>query len=345
MKITSKIIFPLLSILLFALIFYSCKTDSTVSTENPTSVEILPNEKYNWTINSDYFDYYNTITIIERNKFIASNNYSLRMCTDDALWQYFSPNNAVLHSVRAYFYGNDYVVFWGKRSFNGENSYMIADSGYYVLCPPPQQRYLAPAYFTERGTFFTADSIKARYYKYQNGTFTQFSFGGKDTLAYFGKVNGSLYCYKRESANIYNIYKITDSGPLTLPPVTGNNSIYTINSGIIRHDKNTTSVSYFNGADWNHLFYAPSTTPVLYEFITGSSKDSLTFVRVDTSKNITASVWDGNSFIKQTNIPANVNFKDKNYYIRSNYYEGIFYMIARTTDYTSSLKIIKVSLK
>jgi hypothetical protein len=253
----------------------------------------------------------------------------------------FTVNNSVFRAYKGFVYDNTYIVYSGYRISDGKQQFMIYDNGAYTFYDQPQNdtSYLAQLLFAGKGEFYYTQLDSAKYYKFKNGIVTPYPYSGS-----FMKANGNIYLVSYFPDFTARMYKITDMGPQYLWTDPSADGIYKLTSDAIKLNLSTDKVSYFTEAGWQNIFTLPVHRIHYPAYMHGNSKNNFVVIEEDSDARLSAHVWDGTNYTKQTNIPPEANFDKALHYLSADYFiDNTFYMLV--TYKIGSTKVFKATMK
>lgn len=332
-----KLVLNFLTIAIFSVLLISCKSDDTVTGPGTGTAS----GSFEWTNSPVTYGFAYDVQVIDRNNYFASTTAGLYKVTNNVP-SLFTVNSSVFKARAGYVYDDTYIVYKGNRVSDNKSQLMIYDNGAYTIYDQPDSNLSAPI-FESRAKFYCKHYYLPQYYKFESGAFSLFSFMG-DYARDISKANGSMYMFTmNQSTYARRIYKITDGAPVFLREEPETGSLYFINNSIININSSDANVGYFTESGWTRLFTLPDPYHNYPSVIKGENSNGFEMVRQDSASKFGAARWNGTSYVKQTNIPAEINFADVFFYLESNFRDNTFYLLLQ--DGKGSSRIIKGTYK
>lgn len=324
-----------LFLLIFAALICGCKSDEIVNNNPPST------GSYEWTSTPVTYGFAYDVQVINRNSYFITTTSGLYKVTNN-IPALFTVNNTVFKARAGYVYDDTYIVYKGNKVLDNSAQFMIYDNGTYTIYDEPQSdsASISKPFFESRRKFYYYLNDSLKYYKFDNGTFTSFSFPGSYAKD-FGKANGNIYLFVRNPTFTRSIYRVTDSGPIFVREESESNPVHIINNDIlsISNYPSSVDVQYFTEAGWTSLFTLPDPYHNYPSVIKGENKNGFEMVREDSASKFGAARWNGTSYMRQTNVPPEVNFNDGFFFISSGFRDNTFYLLVQSAK--GSSKIIK----
>ncbi|MBX7046207.1 MAG: hypothetical protein K1X86_10245 [Ignavibacteria bacterium] len=321
--------------------FYACKSDDIVANNGGTTNSA---EMYSYTSQPVTYDnnVYRVVTI-DRNSYYAASFDKFYKVTNNVP-ALFTPNADVFHPNTAFIYDDNYIVFAGTRISDGKKQLMIFDNGAYTIADLPVSygASLSNLVFYGRAKFFCTFYDSLKYVKYDSGTFSAYTVPGQ-FIRKIGKSGSSIYLIVRNPSFERTIYKINESGYNAIRTEPEDLSVETLNSDILQFGNSPTVVSYFSETGWNSMFTLENSYYDYPSTIKGETRNNFIGIREGGNDSLLAYVWNGTNYIKQTNVPPDVNFQNMFFYSTSEYRDNTFYILATNND--DSKKVFKVTLR
>ncbi|MBN8570093.1 MAG: hypothetical protein J0M18_10710 [Ignavibacteria bacterium] len=273
----------------------SCNTDS------PVAYGPLPEASYNWTSQPVPFDSVYGLYAVDANTcFLFS--HGVKKITNGIITE-ITVEDTSFNWIGGFTpYSSDYYIFSGNKVSNPETWVIkIFDNGTYT-------DYFFPGitntgvgyvpYIISKNKFFVFFDNLTKYYLFDNGVMTLFEFEHSQPSG-IGKSNGNLYMFCRSTLSYsYDIFKITDSGPLFIRTETVNgpnnsySSMYFLQEDFIKVTQADThyTMSYFTESGWTD-FHSYDVTNSYHRIntITGKSRTQfLTIKSTETTGNLIA---------------------------------------------------------
>jgi hypothetical protein len=298
--------------MLLPILFFSCKSDGTVSPSPTTETEALE-----WSVSDPVNNNIGFVHTIDRNNYFAYEYNGTNMVrvfkVTNNVPSIVSFSDTLYKPSYAGVYDNTYIVFEAYKSTDNSKKFVVYDNGSYSYYDSPTQTGTTPPVVSARGIFYfcrtTIDSAFS-YYKFENGVFTEYPVSPVFQGLGFVKSNGSLFLLTLSgSTNNKSFYKITPAGYQFLRTEIDSYTSTQLSNDLLKTDDGTGYISYLNESGaWTQI--TPSYLDFYNAIIIGDNKSRFAVVTRDTSRNYFASLWDGTTFIIQTNFPTGYRYPE-----------------------------------
>lgn len=325
-----KTIIHFIFLFTIAFSFFSCKSDSPISSNNSR-------EYYNWTVINSPSDTITDISMGEDQSLFIAGRRNFRVINGISEQLNFGTSFFYCTDVEAF--DRNYAVFLSGSTLRIFDKDTIRTYSLEFSSEPIR------ILLEDRNKFYAYSIGWNKYYLFENEHVTSFIVTGMNFPFLMGKSGSSIYAFTGNTNGYISyrpVYKITSAGPVQIheeEPYSGS-YYFTTGNNIMRINN---PYGIFNYYSFNDTGWVPTFNLVEYAFVgvTGPSTNNLIGFYTDNIHAFQARVWNGLEFIEQTNFPQGLVYDVNSYPILSEFKNSSFYFYPSK----ASGKILKAVLK